>query len=202
MSTAFTLADNHRRVAFDYLRPLKSGTPECAAFLAADDGDETRQYVVKFVERYGEEAHRRLADAGYAPQLLYYGDIWPEGAEQRGCGRHRMVVTDCIEGVSAADYDLDDEEGLGAIRAGVHRALEVLHAAGMVHGDIRRPNILIEAGEGSVAERVKIIDFDWAGVEGQVKYPLDLARNGWVHGVEELAEIKAAHNRGMVDRLS
>ncbi|KAG9309505.1 hypothetical protein JVU11DRAFT_10477 [Chiua virens] len=40
------------------------------------------------------------------------------------------------------------------------------HAAGYVHGDLRRPNILV--GDDN---RVMLIDYDWGGKEGEVFYP-------------------------------
>lgn len=34
---------------------------------------------------------------------------------------------------------------------------------------------MIEASKGKRAERVRIIDFDWAGKKGEVRYPLHLS---------------------------
>jgi len=61
------------------------------------------------------------------------------------------------------------------------KAVKTLHDAGYVHGDIRRPNIMI------TTEGLKLIDFDWCGEVGTAKYPADIfmdpVRNGWHHGV-------------------
>lgn len=39
------------------------------------------------------------------------------------------------------------------------------HEEGLVHGDLRHPNIIIEG------DRVLLLDFDWGGREGEVSYP-------------------------------
>jgi len=200
LATTFTQTGASKPVAIRYVRPLKSVGPSCAAFLAVDDNTAI-QYVVKFVERYSEDTHKCLAKVGRAPRLLYHGPIWPNGPEKDGCGPRRMVVMEYVEGAPAAEeFERDPKEGEN-IRNGVIQALNVLHGKQLVHGDIRWPNILIAAGEGPLDKRVKIIDFDWAGVEGQVKYSLNLAPGEWVAGVKDLAVIEAAHDIGMAERL-
>lgn len=42
----------------------------------------------------------------------------------------------------------------------------MMHGQGLVHGDLRFMNILCD-----VKGNVMIVDFDWAGREGEVKYP-------------------------------
>ena len=39
------------------------------------------------------------------------------------------------------------------------------HDAGLVHGDLRAPNILCDGN------KVMLIDFDWGGKQGEVFYP-------------------------------
>ena len=103
----FPLATEYRKdgrtVKFEYTDFLKSPGESCVAFLARECDDPTRTIVVKFVERYGEEAHRLLAGEGLAPALLYYGDIWHSGPERHGCGARKMVVMEYVEGVVAED---------------------------------------------------------------------------------------------------
>ena len=44
-----------------------------------------------------------------------------------------------------------------------------------VHGDLRRPNIMIRNEDISTPSPTPIIiDFDWAGIQGQAKYPSSL----------------------------
>ena len=75
-----------------------------------------------------------------------------------------------------------------------------LHERGYVHGDIRRPNILIGADNA-----VKLVDFDWAGKIREARYPphvnlnLDgLDRPDWVEG-EKLITVE--HDLEMVKLL-
>lgn len=44
-------------------------------------------------------------------------------------------------------------------------AVEVMHAKNFVHGDLRPQNILV------VDNKVRLLDFDWAGNEGTARYP-------------------------------
>ena len=59
--------------------------------------------------------------------------------------------------------DVDDKAG---VRDNVVKVMNSFHELGYVHGDLRGENIMI-ADDG----QVKIIDFDWAGLAGQVQYP-------------------------------
>lgn len=66
----------------------------------------------------------------------------------------------------------------------------------MVHGDIRPLNILVDAGEGPLDSRIKIIDF-----EGEVRYPLDLTLGQFMSEVKDWGMIKATHDISMVEKL-
>lgn len=78
--------------------------------------------------------------------------------------------------------------------------MKVLHDHNLVHGDIRTPNIILE-GDGE-PWGVKIIDFDWAGKEGEARYPLTLSSAvKWAKGVEDCELIDASHDLFMVGEL-
>ncbi|PCH34829.1 hypothetical protein WOLCODRAFT_165848 [Wolfiporia cocos MD-104 SS10] len=192
-------------INFKYVKPLKGSDASCATFLAAECEGAQRRIVVKFVERYGVRAHRLLAKERLAPELLYYGDIWLSGPAQRGCGPRKMVVMEYVAGMTAGDAALKND---GILPSGVHpavyRAMSLLHKHGMVHGDVRLPNIIIEEDhEGKdVRDRVKIVDFDWAGEDGTVRYPLHLSTAiRWADGVDDYEPITAAHDDEMVAKL-
>ncbi|RPB22328.1 hypothetical protein L211DRAFT_758755, partial [Terfezia boudieri ATCC MYA-4762] len=57
------------------------------------------------------------------------------------------------------------------IRDGVKDAITKLHSHGYVHGDIREVNIIVCGPAGLC---VDLVDWDWAGVDGTVKYPISL----------------------------
>ncbi|KAJ2913993.1 hypothetical protein MD484_g6412, partial [Candolleomyces efflorescens] len=182
-------------ISFQYKRPLKQDTPSCVAFLA--ETSSGRQVVVKFVERYGAEAHQLLADAGRAPALLYCGKIWHNDQSTRdGCYPRKMVVMEylcgeTLEGVASS-----------ATRQAVLKAVQHLHVNGLVHGDVRPPNIMIMDGtDGDEGSRVRILDFDWAGREGEARYPYRLSPGLWADGVRDNELILAAHDLEMVQRL-
>lgn len=59
------------------------------------------------------------------------------------------------------------EESVGNVRSQVQRALELLHDGGLVFGDLCPPNVMI-LKDSKI--KIKLIDFNWMGVEGQVKY--------------------------------
>ncbi|EIW58870.1 uncharacterized protein TRAVEDRAFT_37662 [Trametes versicolor FP-101664 SS1] len=192
------------KLSFRYIRPLKVGDPSNVAFLAVDNQDSSRRLVVKFAERYGEDAHRSLAAAGLAPRLLYCGPIWPDSPARDGCGSRKMVVIEYIKGKSA--HELYGSCALpGAVRQAARTAVEHLHRAGFVFGDLRPPNLMIEDGEEDedLERRTKLIDFDWAGRAGAVRYPLHLSQGiRWAPGVADYALITREHDLYMLDQLS
>ncbi|KAJ2921604.1 hypothetical protein H1R20_g15491, partial [Candolleomyces eurysporus] len=185
-----------RTVKFSYKQPLKywEHPSECVAFLATtSDG---KPVVVKFVERYGAKAHEKLAEMGKAPALLYHGDVWPgDEVASEGCSPRKMVVMEYIDGETCEGGVSD------TVRKAVRSAVEYLHSQRIVHGDIRRPNIIIARGEGDEGSRVKILDFDWAGEEGKARYPLRLSPGLWPDGVGDNKLISALHDMAMLERL-
>ncbi|KAG8213574.1 hypothetical protein J3R82DRAFT_10230 [Butyriboletus roseoflavus] len=66
------------------------------------------------------------------------------------------------------------------------RAFEELHAAGYVFGDLRESNVIVTSGlEGT--STAQLIDFDWAGKEGEVKYPISIPSSAnWPAGLSLL----------------
>lgn len=198
------------KLGFRYIRPLKADDPSNVAFLAVDDQDSSRLLVVKFAEHYGEDAHRSLAAAGLAPPLLYCGPVWSDGPARDGCGSRKMVVIEYIKGKSA--YELYGSCPLPqSARQAARTAVEHLHSAGFVFGDLRPPNLMIKDGKGDgggeededLETRTKLIDFDWAGRAGTARYPLHLSEGiRWAPGVADYALITREHDLYMLDQLS
>ena len=210
-SRVFPLAaqftEGERTIEFDYVDVMGFSAPEASVvFRARERTGARRELVVKFAERYGEAAHRLLADVGLAPALLYCGDVWQSGPEKHGCGSVRMVVMEHIKGKSAGEV-FGDKKLPADAGAAVRRAIELLHShtPPLVHGDMRMPNIVIADGivdgDTSFEGRVKIVDFDWAGVQGEVRYPLNLSQIRWAEGVRDYALITADHDKEMVEKL-
>jgi hypothetical protein len=156
--------------------------------------DKSSILVVKFVQRYGVEAHQALATAHLAPHLHYYGSIWPEIPDATPW---RMVVMEFLEGRM-----LSEESSYSpAICEAIRNAVKLLHEQGLVHGDLRAPNIIVMPTANGHAAR--IVDFDWAGKNGEVKYPHDVnlhAKLGWARGVRPLGLIEPKHDMHMIKR--
>ncbi|KAK0492500.1 hypothetical protein EDD18DRAFT_1079650 [Armillaria luteobubalina] len=190
--------DGTKVVRFQYLEPLEIDEA-CVTFLAKlDEAHGEQQVVVKFVQRYGAEAHRLLASKGKAPALKYCGSISING--KCWYGSLQLVVMEFLHGRTVVErYEGSISETL---RDAVRGAVQILHDQSFVHGDIRTPNIVIVDGAGDEGERIRIIDFDWAGEQGKVRYPLhisDYIRN--TCGVKDYDVITFQHDMQMVDAL-
>ena len=184
-------------VDFEYLGYLEDRS-DCVTLRARTRAKSSSVIVVKFVDRYGDRAHHLLADEGLAPKLLYYGS--PHVTEEQPSYHHLfMVVMDYIEGptLAKAKAVMDDRAKVVA-RSEIRRALDLLHNAGLVFGDLRSPNIMVKITTGEV----KLIDFNWAGVEGQVTYPYLISKDiPWPEGVEALKTIECVHDLQMFHKL-
>ncbi|KAK0458352.1 uncharacterized protein EV420DRAFT_1270690 [Desarmillaria tabescens] len=190
--------DGTKVVRFQYLQPLEVDEV-CMMFLAKlDDAHGEEQVVVKFVQRYGAEAHRLLASKGKASALKYCGPISSNG--KYWYGSLQMVVMEFLHGQAVAQK----YEGsiLETLHEAVRGAVQILHDQSFVPGDIRTPNIVIVDGAGDEGERMRIVDFDWAGEQGKVRYPMHLSdyiRN--IYGVKDYDMITFQHDMQMVDAL-
>jgi serine/threonine protein kinase len=75
------------------------------------------------------------------------------------------------------------------------------HDQKFVHGDIRDSNLLVRMEDGKL--QMKLIDFDWGGREGEVRYPV-LINDRTVHrplGVVGGQLIKREHDLQMVENI-
>lgn len=136
--------------------------------------------MVKFTDRYCEQAHRLLAEHGLAPELYYckqvssVAELW-------------VVVMGYVDTVPGGDKEQFIEN--------TERAIDVLHDSGFVFGDLRHSNILHVKG-GAM-----LIDFDRAGMAGQAKYPMEAnSKSAWAEGTDPNELIDMAHDRFMLDQ--
>jgi serine/threonine protein kinase len=156
--TSYTTVDGE--VEFQYLQRLNS---KKLLFLCSKVKDSTR-LCVKFTQQYSKNAHQYCADKKVAPELYAVEEL---------PGGWLMVVMEYLGADSYKVLAACDEHERARFKAGVEKAVMVLHDGGFVHGDIRSVNTMVaqnwdnEKGE----ENVKLVDFDWAGNEGETKYP-------------------------------
>jgi len=186
-----TYTDKHGHdVKFKYVAYLEHGS-DCVTLRAQTETEPPQDIVVKFVERYSERAHRMLAGQGLAPQLEYYGPLQPYGSPY-------LVVMAYIHGHTFTLAKSKMNEGMvGIVKSEIKRALTLLHDHGLVFGDLRPPNVMI-----TKEITVKLIDFDWAGEAGQVKYPHLLSTAvTWPKGARPLDPISIEHDLEMLEGL-
>ncbi|KAG1834019.1 hypothetical protein DFJ58DRAFT_735930 [Suillus subalutaceus] len=177
-------------VQFKYERSLERDA-SCVTYLAKTKEDNPINVVVKFVTRYGEDVHKAMAEAGFAPKLLYYGKIdVVEGMPSYG--GLRMVVMEYVDGPTA----YSSPQLPPSFHQELTNAIEYCHGKGFVFGDLRKPNVMITK-DG----KVQLIDFDWAGREGEVTYPVSISPAiDWPEGVQGLGPILKQHDHDMLVR--
>ncbi|KZV94011.1 hypothetical protein EXIGLDRAFT_673499, partial [Exidia glandulosa HHB12029] len=160
-------------IKITYIRRMKTEDRSCAIFRASIEmNGEQLAAVVKFARRYCVNAHSAMARASLAPKLYHAQQDLDVGAF--------CVIMEFVEEQPALPPDA---------KLKVENAVERLHAFNFVHGDLRQPNILFR---GDVP---LIIDYDWAGLEGEAKYPMDLSNQIlWPPGVERAGAITKAHD--------
>ncbi|KZO90884.1 hypothetical protein CALVIDRAFT_372643 [Calocera viscosa TUFC12733] len=128
-------------------------------------GCAPRRCVVKFSEHYGEEVHEYVAnELQLAPRLLAVKTL------SRVAPFLKVVVME--EVVDAVPFDLNrimTDNALPAVRTKLEAFLASMRKRDYVHGDLRKPNIYVGA-KGDV----HILDFEYAGKAGKVKYAPDL----------------------------
>lgn len=118
--------------------------------------EETSIVVVKFTNAYSREGHELLARHSLAPALRYYGrpdDVYMV-----------VIVMDFVEG-EPMNGPLKDENQIQLLR----QAITLVHGKGLVLGDLRGPNVLIDSNK-----HIQLIDLDWCGPEGSMYYPSDI----------------------------
>ena len=177
------------------MKPLERDAT-CVTFLAKTFEASPKSIVVKFVERYGVAAHKLLEKTDAAPQLLYYGNIGVSDDDPT-YGHLRMVVMEYLDGMTANHAQKLDQLPPTFLED-VQKILSQLHDNDLVFGDLRGANIMITRNN-----KVKFVDFDWAGKEGVACYPLLLSQQiRWPEGVGEgLAVMKKQHDLDMLKRL-
>jgi serine/threonine protein kinase len=140
--------------AFQYhdIAPL---TDEKLIFRGKENNEDI---CIKFVRQYSKDAHLKCSSLGFAPTLRGFQSI---------PGGWYMVIMDYIDNTYE---ELEDSHTKGSFVTEIREKVASLHQAGFVHGDIRTTNIMVKkSGE----EGILLIDFDWAGVIGDVRYPMN-----------------------------
>jgi len=143
---------------------------------ATSDCMDSIMCVVKFTERYGKVGHETMEKIDMAAELLYCS--WEDSVGLF------VVITKYYKCDMKAPLS---DKALQQLETG----LKTLHGQNLVHGDLRRPNILTDE-EGWV----RLIDFEWSGQAGVVRYPALLNPEiKWPEGVKGGGLIQPEHDR-------
>ncbi|KAG9310575.1 hypothetical protein JVU11DRAFT_9130 [Chiua virens] len=189
-----TYLEGGNPVEFEYQTPLEEDV-SCVTYRARTTGTNPKDIVVKFVTSYGEDAHRMMATAGYAPEILYCGKI-DVTDNMPSYGNLRMVVMKYVNGWTLEDA-LKQNKVPTSFETDIRNAFKHLHDGGYVYGDLRRPNVMITSEGG-----LKLIDFDWAGKKDEARYPIAISGSiRWPAGVQGLGLIQQEHDLVMLEGL-
>ena len=132
-------------------------------FFGIEDNDDS--ICIEFVRTYSRDAHESLAFLGYAPALRGFEKI---------PGAWLMVVMDMLPDDFEMLSESKDRLSPSAF-ANLLQAVNSLHNAGFVHGDIRDTNTMVCKTDET---KFMIIDFDWAGKIGEARYPANVNHVG------------------------
>lgn len=113
-----------------------------------------------------------------------------------------MIVMDLLEEYEClhdVKHSLSSEQK-ARLRAEIRSRLTELHQENFVHGDVRDANVMVKR------DRLewKLVDFDWSGKIGEVRYPMNVNRGLGLRrpeGALDGQRILANHDIEMLDYL-
>lgn len=172
-----------------------------------------QQYVVKFTQRYGVDAHRAWAAKDLAPKLLEHHQVagmWqqitmeylpPVLPDASGWLTMRYLMQPPEEQLKAAPQHLVlATETMPHLIQQAEQLLRNAHATSVsglpaAHGDARPDNIMVCVKNGKVL-KLKLVDMDWAGAAGSVVYPalLNTKNIAWPQGVAPGKVLEQKHD--------
>ncbi|CAJ0651072.1 15065_t:CDS:2 [Entrophospora sp. SA101] len=151
--------------------------------------------ILKFVTSYGTNVHKHCFENGIAPELIFVGN------KIKNTDYMTIILEDLAEFKEAYEIweDLNQNQK-ESLKKYILDALHILQNGNFVHGDFCFNNIMARLDPNKIWS-VKIIDFDWTGYSGQVKYPWSLNTPLPCHsGVKPCAIIIPSHDRDMINR--
>ena len=157
-------------------------------FTATETGNNEK-ICIKFACHYSKDVHEFCASKGFAPIL--------KGFEKLSSGWW-MVVMQMI----GEDYcRLSDFPPPYSHHEDITQKLVSLHQENYVHGDVRDTNIMVKKNGGM---GFRLVDFDWSGRIGEVRYPMNVYRGSRLWRPLEAEDgqlIKADHDSEMLNTL-
>ncbi|TFK46786.1 hypothetical protein OE88DRAFT_1739133 [Heliocybe sulcata] len=161
-----------------------------------------KQLYVKFSTQYSAAAHQAAHDIGFAPKLYALNNIggWLMAVmEDRSAGY--ACLWDLKEPWNTPARALEGQAAFAWVQQAVREKLARVHEAGYVHGDMRDANVLVCDVQGG--RDVLLVDWDWAGVRKEARYPDSMSREGIRRPDDALPSelITPQHDMWMVDHL-
>ena len=138
------------RIEFEILALFPNRAPDRHLYNAMRTGNDHEEIIVKFTRCYSVELHMFCAQQGRAPALLGFEKL---------PGGFFGIAMEFVQSVSPHDGKPGD------LRKQLENLVTSFHDKGLVHGDLRPPNIVCNH------QGVMIIDFDWGGKLGEASYP-------------------------------
>lgn len=175
-----------QEIEFEYMGVYGNGEEHRKMLFVGKRSDTNEEVLIKFAPNpYGKEVHETLAASGHAP-------ILHDVRQETGLC---MVVMELIR-ASRPISNLDTSDT--RVEGDLEKIQAVLSSRGFVHGDLRSPNVHIKEDK-----QVVLFDFDWAGKEGEAKYP-DMLNpcETWPPGAQLGALITKEHDQFMIANLS
>jgi len=151
-----TFEENGNPVNFRYREQVEGKDRVFMAEEIHESGQLGRKLVVKFCLTYNFQVHELLAERGFAPKIYSTEEL---------AGGWVMVVMEEIE--DAVEWNRETHGKKEVLIGQLRQVLDIMGEQKCVHGDLRGPNVLVKENEN----RISIIDFEWAGVDGEAHFP-------------------------------
>ena len=163
---------------------MLEGVKQCQKMLFLARRVTTNEIIlVKFTDQYGKGVHELLASHNMAPALF---DVRYE------TGLVMVVMEYLTETRMWTDQDKSNKRLIEQVTS----VMSLLKTNSIVHGDLRSPNVHVKA------DRLYILDFDWAGPAGEAVYPDMLNESEeWPKSASIRAKITHNHDKFMLEKL-
>ncbi|KAI9569501.1 hypothetical protein HD554DRAFT_535796 [Boletus coccyginus] len=165
------------RIEFEILAPFPGTVVPGRHLYTAKrtGGDYKEEIIVKFARRYSDELHMFCAKQRRAPALLGF---------ERLPGGFFGIAMELVQSVSPHDEKCRD------LGKQLKALVTSFHNEGLVHGDLRSPNIVCND------QGVMVVDFDWGGKLGEASYPISQLNPDLTEG-RDSADLKITNDDDM-----